>query len=363
MARQEREYRRLPGRGRKRGGFFSLTRTRAGLWAGKDHLLCAFSTGYTEEYKRFYYADIQAIVTRKTGRGAAWNFFSALFLFLFSLVALTRTGTEVAVVFWILAGLSLLLLTVNLLRGPTCICHLQTAVSREELPSLSRERTAKKAINLLKPLIEGGQGILTPEEVAAGSAELVRAAESAPSTPARADGLGTARTYTGKIHEALFYLLLLEGISSGAHFLVQSVAMSLLGSLFTIACSILLIVALAKQQGGALTGSLRKITWTAFGYMAVTWFLSYVLGIYLVIKNSGAPGQTQWQTFTMISKMSPTDNPLLMFILGLSIVCGTLLGIAGLVMLREFREEQKARKAAPAVRPLSDSPAASGIEQ
>ena len=119
-----------------------------GQASGPGKITCSvsFSTGYTEEYKRFYYADIQAIVTRKTGRGAAWNFFPPCSLFLFALVAVTRTGTAAGVVFWILAGLSLLILAVNLLRGPTCICHLQTAVSREELPSLSRERTAKKAI-------------------------------------------------------------------------------------------------------------------------------------------------------------------------------------------------------------------------
>ena len=156
MARPEREYRRLPGRGRRRGSFFAFTATRAGLWAGKDHLICVFSTNYTEEYKRFYYRDIQAFVTRKTGRGAAWNAVSSLFLFLFSLLALTRASATAAAVFWILAGIFLLALAGNLLLGPTCVCHVQTAVSREELPSLGRERNARKAIDLLKPLIEAG---------------------------------------------------------------------------------------------------------------------------------------------------------------------------------------------------------------
>ena len=353
MARQEREYRRLPGRGRKRGGFFAVTRSQASLWAGKDHLLYLFSTGYTEEYKRFYYRDIQAIVTRKTGRGAAWNLFSALFLFFFALLAFTRTTTAPAVVFWVLAGLALLILTVNLLRGPTCICHLLTAVSREELPSLSRERIAKKTIDLLKPLIEGVQGILTLEEIAAGSAELVRQAESVLPSQVRAERAGTAGSYNGKVHEALFYLLLVDGILSATQIFAHGITVSIIGTLFMLVSSIILVVALTKQQGGGLTSGLRRITWTAFSYMVVNFFLSYVAGIYLAVKNPTLYGGTQWQMFKALSNLSPTETPLLMFMLALSLVCAAPLGISGLVLLKKIQRAQKAQKAGPAVQPLS----------
>ncbi|HZR47537.1 MAG TPA: hypothetical protein VFA47_12570, partial [Candidatus Manganitrophaceae bacterium] len=84
MAEKEKEYRRLPGRGIKRGGFLALTAIRATLWEGKDHLLCLYRTGYTEEYKRFYYRDIQAFITRKTARGSAWNGIALLFIILFA---------------------------------------------------------------------------------------------------------------------------------------------------------------------------------------------------------------------------------------------------------------------------------------
>lgn len=343
MARQEREYRQLPGRGRKRGGFITITRIRARLWAGKDHLLCLFSTGYTEEYKRFYYRDIQAIVMRKTGRGAAGNIFSALFLLLFAAFAMTATTPAGAAVLWIVTGLAALVLVVNLLRGPTCICHLQTAVSREELPSLSRERNAKKALDILKPLIEGAQGILTREEMVTRSAELSRQQESEVRSPSGERSGPAVPGYRGKVHEALFYLLLMDGVLNAAHFFVHGPVLGVIGSLCWVAVSIMVIVALVKQQGG-LTGGLRSITWGAFAYMAVTFLLGYVLVIYETIKNPDAMmamGNSQWALFMMFSNLSPADNPVLMFGAVLSTACALPLGFMGLVLLQKFRREQR----------------------
>ncbi len=354
MARQEREYRRLPGRGRKRGGFFALTPTRASLWAGREHLLYVFSTGYTEEYKRFYYRDIQAIVMRKTGRGSAWNFFSALSLFLFALLALTRTTTAAAAVFWILSGLSLLVLAGNLLRGPTCVCHLHTAVSTEELPSLSRERNARKAIDLLKPLIQRAQGMLTQEEIVARSAELFQQPE--PASLSRAGAHPAENSYGGKVHEALFYLLLLDGLLSAIQIFLHSLPITVLGTLFSLAFAVIVIVALTKQHRSGLNRGLRSITWAAFIYMIVTFATSYFIGVYEVVRNPGAAGKGQWEAFKMMSHVSPADNRVLMYMLVLSAVCATTLGISGIVLLKKFQAERKAPSGVP---PLSADGAAS----
>lgn len=351
MARPEREYRRLPGRGRKRGGFFAFTATRAGLWAGKDHLLCVFSTGYTEEYKRFYYRDIQAFLTRKTGRGSAWNVVSALFLSLFALLAITRTTPAVAVVFWVLAGVFLLVLAGNLLLGPTCLCHVQTAVSREELPSLGRERNARKAIALLKPLIEGAQGALTPDEIGARSTELAQ--QPGPASPSRTTPPfpGTVSSgYGGKVHEALFSLLLLDGLQSTAQLFAQGLPLAVLGALFTLAFSITVIVALAKQHGSGLTPGLRSITWGAFGYMVVTFITGYFIAFYEMVRNPVAARKGQWELFKMMSHASPADNRVLLYTLVFSAVCSISLGISGIVLLKKF---QAKRRSASGVPPLS----------
>jgi hypothetical protein len=66
MARKE--YKRIGGRGARRRQFF----TRNTLWLGADHLLQVEHTGYTEEYKRFYFRDIQGITVQKDNRFLYW---------------------------------------------------------------------------------------------------------------------------------------------------------------------------------------------------------------------------------------------------------------------------------------------------
>ena len=43
-----------------------VTSGRSSLWLGKDHLLRIDSSGYTENYRRFFLRDIQAVIIRKT---------------------------------------------------------------------------------------------------------------------------------------------------------------------------------------------------------------------------------------------------------------------------------------------------------
>ncbi len=347
MARSKREYRRLPGRGRRRGSFLALTATRAGLWAGNDHLLCVFSTGYTEEYKRFYYRDIQAIITRKSNGGAVINSISALFLTFFAFLALTRTTPAVAVVWWIVAGISLLVLAFNLVLGPTCVCHVQTAVSREELPSLGRERNARKAIAILKPLIEAAQGALTPEEIGTRSSELAQQPEPA-ARPRPGTQAPAASGYDGRAHEALFSLLLLDGLVSGIQIFVQGLPLAILGTLFTLAFSIAVVIALTKQHGSSLGAGLRGVTWAAFVYMVVLFFTGYIIFFYEAVKHPSVMRKDQWELFKAMSSVRPSDDPVMMFAVVFSVVCAVPLGIAGLVLIKQF---QAGRKAAAGVSP------------
>ncbi len=57
------------------------------------------------------------------------------------------------------------LFLVNLLRGPTCVCQIRTAVQTERLPTLKRLRTARKVIARLKPMIEQTQSPLAPAQL------------------------------------------------------------------------------------------------------------------------------------------------------------------------------------------------------
>ncbi len=132
------------------------------LWLGKDHLLSIHSTGFSEHYRRFYYDDIQAIITRKTATGKICNIVLSVlggsFMLAFALTSGILSGF-----YGVLAGLVIFFLLINWLLGPTCVCHVRTAVQTERLTSLDRLRTARKAINLLKPMIEQVQGALVSE--------------------------------------------------------------------------------------------------------------------------------------------------------------------------------------------------------
>ncbi|MGA9780158.1 MAG: hypothetical protein WBS33_18005 [Verrucomicrobiia bacterium] len=171
----EKEYQRLT-RARARSAFAVAAMSRTSLWLGKDHLLCVDSSGYSETYKRFYFRDIQAISIQRTERRQWWTIilgFIAFIFFILTVISPPKTspaqwsGGEIAGALCLggVTGLFLLLLLINLSFGPTCLCHLRTAVQIEELPSLNRLRRARKARARLRPLIVAAQGELTPEEI------------------------------------------------------------------------------------------------------------------------------------------------------------------------------------------------------
>ena len=166
MAPKVKEYQRLPGVGPRKTGLVAVSATRSRLWLGNDHLLAVDSTGYTEEYKRFYFRDIQAVSLYQTRRGPVTNVICAAIGGLFYMFALAQSG-GLAAFLWTIAGLFLTVVLANSLAGPTCVAHIKTAVQTEELPSLRRVWQTRKILKRLRPLIAAAQGELTPEEIAA----------------------------------------------------------------------------------------------------------------------------------------------------------------------------------------------------
>ncbi|PYS52737.1 MAG: hypothetical protein DMG13_15465 [Acidobacteria bacterium] len=179
----DQEYRRLTRSRVRHTGFFTVASTRSSLWLGKDHLLNIDSNRYTEEYKRFYFRDIQAITILKTRRREIWNFVLLLLLLIWmgALVDEVLTGASVpdATVSW---GTTLVILAVPLLAnnilGPACAVYLRTAVQTEVLPSLNRVRRARKVLDRVRPLIAAAQGQLTPEEVSIRMREMIQPSET-----------------------------------------------------------------------------------------------------------------------------------------------------------------------------------------
>ncbi len=92
------------------------------LWLGPDHLLFVISWLAVEEYKRFYFEDIQSVTITETRTWEIFSLATGLFGALSALSALLSNGGW-AVFFWIMAGFNILIFQVNFFSGPTCYCY------------------------------------------------------------------------------------------------------------------------------------------------------------------------------------------------------------------------------------------------
>jgi len=179
-------YRKLPGR---RRGFIRVS----SVWAGPDHLLLVRGSRFREEYKRFYYRDVQAIVIARAPRFhistravaialACWVAATVVerlaIRFHFSdVVYNTVLAAEVG-------GCVLIVLTLvwaYVSGRESCRCRIYTAVSGDELPSIYRLWTARKFLAQVEPLIAQTQGVIEGEWAAAAEERAVGPSLAVPS--------------------------------------------------------------------------------------------------------------------------------------------------------------------------------------
>src|SRR6267142_5142311 len=161
----EPKYKRLT-RARPRSRFAIISTGNSSLWLGPDHVLCIDSSGYTENYKRFYFRDIQAFIVRKTDVYKYTSLVLGILGLFLAVIAFVSSGTATRVVLSSFAAFFWLCMLLNLLFGPTTLCYLQTVVQVESSPSFYRLRKARKVLNVLRPLIASAQGELAFEEIA-----------------------------------------------------------------------------------------------------------------------------------------------------------------------------------------------------
>jgi hypothetical protein len=173
-------------------------------WLGSDHLLIVNSNRFVERYQRFAFADIQAIVVSESGKR---NFWPPLLLLVSLLLGLSAQSNFGRGFFAVTGVLALVLVILDVARGPRCSCVLQTAVSGERLYPISRMRTARSFLATITPAIEAVQGSAPVEDLAAQAAmkSQIALAESMAKPPAIERPLG----YTPEI---LFGLLMLDSV-------------------------------------------------------------------------------------------------------------------------------------------------------
>jgi hypothetical protein len=165
----------------------------ASYWLGSDHLFLVVSQGYTERYHRVAFADIQGVVVRGTNVRGFWAavlglLLAASLIGILTIAAgqgLSAAATEVITSFVVLCVLALgflVPLVWNWLLGPTCVCHLRTAVQTMPMPHLRRLQRAERLIAELSPLVVAAQaGLLAKTQAATpATAASIPAAEPGP---------------------------------------------------------------------------------------------------------------------------------------------------------------------------------------
>jgi hypothetical protein len=236
-------YKRLPGKGRNVAGV-------SRLYTADDHLLLVHSTRLTEDYRRFYFQDIQAITAR---RSAPFHYGWTAALVLLALVA----GVITRELFW---GLGIGAAGALLLwwRGPTSVVEIQTAVTLERLPSLHRWRTAVRALSILGDRIEAVQGRVewAPDVVPDPDAPAVRPLPPVPPLSAR----GTRRDAM-----LLFGYLGAEAALAGAWLITGVRTLDVALGVTTLVEFLLLVTVLVRQSRAPITRSLRVVTFSALG--------------------------------------------------------------------------------------------------
>lgn len=156
------QYQRLT-RGRLRSKFAVAVASRSSLWLGPDHLLVVDTNGYTETYKRFYFRDIQSFTFALSKNRLVWNWVLGVLtaISIMSWAAYFPSNgvgiTSALLAFFNIAIFALPLLINNLL-GPTCTCHIRTAVQTEELCPLNRLGRVRRVLDRVRPLILAAQG-------------------------------------------------------------------------------------------------------------------------------------------------------------------------------------------------------------
>lgn len=314
-------YQRLPGKGRKLFGKHTL-------WLGEDHLLAVDNNGYIEYYRRYYLKDIQAFLVRRTGRGTLWSIFFGFMLLLAAAgMANTDSGNIGAIVTWsIIAGLFLLLLLVNLFRGPTCRCWIKTPLGTAELGSLRRLRNVDRFTQRVRPLMDRVQGRLTPEEMAAQTAS-GGAAPFVMNDQQR-------KAQQSKIHEAAFALLLLTAAWTVQLLFNNGMAVMMVAFVLHILLFFCIVAAVARQGRLSVARGVKALTWGALATVTTEYFIGYFFFIFFMIQNNPAAMTDNAKMLRTLAGVQPMEHTFLSVVLVVYAAASAIIGIIGLFLVR-----------------------------
>ncbi|HEV2688725.1 MAG TPA: hypothetical protein VGV35_09230, partial [Bryobacteraceae bacterium] len=321
------KYRRLPGR----SGLF----VRNSLWIQPDHVLRLRRNPFSEEYRRYYFADIQAIVlTELPNTGSYYGFAIAAALVLIA-GALASALHAVSAILCVSVALPIFLVA---LRRRNCACYLKTLVSTEELPSLRRLNAARTSIAILQAEIQRAQGEISQETLDA-HRSILGAGPAAvnPETP----------HYGGMVHWILFPLALLRGVLAAVVLAARLYAfpMSMLGSALSGGVLLMALIAAVKQHKTDLARGVRRLVYAVLAWYALSAVATLGVSIYIGIVLGTAGSRPSVDPNVVL------EHPAMRYLQLANVGALFLIGCAGLILLWQH---QSATRTPPPLAPENE---------
>lgn len=341
-------YKRLAGSRRGFGKWHTL-------WLGDDHLLSVESTGYSEEYKRYYLKDIQAIISCRSTGGKVWNGILGTIVAISLLAGIggyENGPTPVSVFSGIFGGVFLLLLLWNLFRGPTCRCHIRTPVGIDKLPALDRLRSVKKAMEKVRPLIGQLQGEV-PRKVIA---ELTGKAKDEPPPPPDTVAVNAAQTagpaaenstspYRGGFHLAAFSLLIVDGSISLYQIVDSPDFLNHVSTVLMLIFMIFAIFALVKQTNPPLPSMAKWMIWGGIGTIGSGVIVGSIFMGFIIYGNIQNGIEPPPKSFNFDSATYAAGHPAFALYLLVYALLEAGIGISGLIALGRGRGGDERQRA------------------
>ena len=353
MAKKAPSYRRLPGRKLTLMGSSTL-------WLGPDHLLCVDSNSFAEDYRRFYYHEIQSLTVLPTrsqqSNLAAWSIALAPLLLLTLLLdGRWRMGLGACAV---LVGL---VIFIQWLRGPTCECRLRTAVQIVTLPSLCRLRPTLRALTRLRVRIEAVQGPLQPElfDSAMTSSQTLSSLPWPRSETSKDDAPSSQATEplvhaSGIAHAALFGMLLLDAGLSALDLSVNSVILTFSSLALTLGLIVGLVWASIERFRSDVGLILRWHVPATLLYLGI-FFIIGNLQSFFVTTQRPFEAPTPWERLVKLSE-SPSDSLWTLCIIWLGILSSLVIAVPGWIALIRFWATRAAKSGSVETKGTRSSP-------
>ncbi len=296
----ETQYRKLAGA----SGF--LVRYR--LWLGADHVLAVRTALFWEEYRRFYFRDIQALVlTEVENSGVYWGYLIAGMAAVFALFL----GFNGHPVYAVLAGIIALIVFLITYSVPNCRVFVKTQVSWEHLRSLKRLEKAREAVAALRHEVEMVQGAYSATEAVGPVIESTR-----PPT--------IIRHCDPRLHLALFVAMIAAFVIVPVRMRWTSDIVDIISAGVVVGVIILGLAAAIRQHGSDVAKAVRWVVLIAVVLWGIELVAAYGITVVAGARGAVRPNRVEpWHTWYQKIEITGSGADVLFGAVGLALMAQT----------------------------------------